>query len=504
MLFFFAFIKMKLDMQFDVFMLYRFIFLVFIVMIAVYFVIDNKKTVEKFEEKLPSKATPPQKEPVPVIGMPPGVQEEAVTSANAAKVINDIFNELYKHPPAKEELVFFVDFVKNRKSISKQKLKDVIESSAPTLSKTLYTKKKADTPDEILGNENEIIQVFNEILLRNPDKGELSSLSREMHADKTFTLDKLKQTLIASEEFKRLEKTQSNKVYMNLQSNVTDRQITMQVMEIYKEVTGKDYVDEDTLRFLKKKFVQFELSPVKMTKFIQAYLTDAPYVEPQATYKAINPEELKKQNAAMDAKMEQMKQKMDAEFKAKMEALKKEEAKKANNKETYVQKGSVAAPADGKYVYNDSTVYNFFGDQQANEDIIGELKKTGFKGGDADGVNTSSMISNIKASCPFSKNAAEDELLAKNKQHLADYVNSRNTNELQSICSRNKKFINADENMVLRPDQKWSVPQPRPPVCLGGNQGVSPMNDQTALIGTLLDDAKNTSVGSVTHLYPPV
>lgn len=52
---------------------------------------------------------------------------------------------------------------------------------------------------------------------------------------------------------------------------------------------------------------------------------------------------------------------------------------------------------------------------------------------------------------------------------------------------------------VLLPDQQWVVPQPRAPVCTAGSQTciVQPSLDQTALIGTLLEDANNMQVGSI-------
>jgi hypothetical protein len=40
-------------------------------------------------------------------------------------------------------------------------------------------------------------------------------------------------------------------------------------------------------------------------------------------------------------------------------------------------------------------------------------------------------------------------------------------------------------------------------VCVGGKNDYQPQNDQTALIGTLLENAKNTKVGSVVEFYPP-
>ena len=83
---------------------------------------------------------------------------------------------------------------------------------------------------------------------------------------------------------------------------------------------------------------------------------------------------------------------------------------------------------------------------------------------------------------------------------LADRQNKRNIDEINYACSRAKKYINSDEDMVLNKEFRWSVPQERPPVCVTSSGKRTPLSDrysQTALIGTLLDDAENTQVGSI-------
>lgn len=54
-------------------------------------------------------------------------------------------------------------------------------------------------------------------------------------------------------------------------------------------------------------------------------------------------------------------------------------------------------------------------------------------------------------------------------------------------------------NLLLSRSFHWTVPQPRPPVCLPatGNCAVCPQLSQTALLGTLLNDAEATKVGSI-------
>ena len=82
---------------------------------------------------------------------------------------------------------------------------------------------------------------------------------------------------------------------------------------------------------------------------------------------------------------------------------------------------------------------------------------------------------------------------------LAKIINERNLDQLKYDCLRgSEKQAGVDDNMVILPDQKWSVPQERPEVCrMSGEFSYKPSTEQTALIGTLLEDAKDTQVGTL-------
>lgn len=492
----------------DTFTISRAIFLIFVICVSVYFIMDNKKPVtkekfEKFENNTPDytvkkNALQPAvsaKGPLPEPAAPPVLSDRT----QVEKQINAIYQELYKTPPSKEELEFFSDYAMSRK-IDAKKLRDIIETSAPTLQKTFYSRKFADTPDEIFGKENEIIEVFNELLMRNPDRRELYNFAKMMKEDATFTLDKLRQVLIASEEFKRMERTQNNRVYVNLQSNVTDRQLTMQITRLYADVTGKEYVDEDTMKFLKRKFVEFDLNETVMLDFIKAYIAKTPFSRPKEQAAAMSTEEL-----------EALKQKLKDELASEQaNSAKQESPEQPQQPQQPQQKQSSQADTkeafdpQGKTVIKDSKIINFFGTDGANSDVIKSLLSDSMTEGGK--IDSQKLINRIRdnSTCEYNKNSAEVDMLEKNKQELADYINDRNKSHLKNICQRNKKFINADDNMVLFPEYKWSVPQQQPPVCMGGSANFNPSVSQTALIGTLLPDARDTQVGSILPVFPPV
>ena len=518
----------------------RAVFLLFIIVVSVYFIVENKR-VEPFTAPAAASAKTSEstgsssntasqpREEDDMAGEEAGdavqdvVNVTKTPSSNTLytpqyidrsnmevirSVIRSIFMDLYQTPPTPEELGFYSEYVKGR-DVTEPVLKDVISSSAPVLKKT-FTDRRTTEKDLLVGNETDIIEIFNEVLDRNPDRNELYSFAQMLASDPSFSLDKLRQVLIASEEFKRLERTQSNKVYMNLQSNVTDRQLTMTVTKVWTDVTKRTYIDEDTLKFLKKKFVTFELNEQKLAEFIKMYLLDKPYVEPapKTPVASTTASSSKSSSGMSEEDMKKLRDSIMAELAAKAKADASSNTNtNAKEKQHNANKNAEGFTPDGKNVFTDN-VFNFYGENGPNRTVIDSLidKSSNSTGGC---VNTEKMISSIKdnAKCVFDKNAAEEELLEQHKQELANYINDRNMSHLGTVCERNKKFgkyLNADDNMVLYPEFKWSVPMRVPPVCMGGGNNPSPLNDQTALIGTLLEDAHDTNVGSILPVYPPV
>ena len=86
---------------------------------------------------------------------------------------------------------------------------------------------------------------------------------------------------------------------------------------------------------------------------------------------------------------------------------------------------------------------------------------------------------------------------------LAIKTEERNMEELEVGCTRStkkEKLAHEFDDMVLRHDQMWKMPERRPPVCKMNSKKKCPVNAievQSSLIGTLLDDSKNTTVGSI-------
>lgn len=106
---------------------------------------------------------------------------------------------------------------------------------------------------------------------------------------------------------------------------------------------------------------------------------------------------------------------------------------------------------------------------------------------------TITSTKNDTVSESLSCNDIEDEHV------VAKLVNDRNLDKLRFACLGSKaKYSNLKDDMVLLPDQKWSVPQRQPDICRTSRMNeYNPSVEQSSLIGTLLESAKDTKVGSL-------
>ncbi len=493
---------MTFKIKIDSFTISRLALLIFIIIFGTYFLIENKKVEakqENFEEKnnnVPVGGSTEklsnsnsQEKSLPALPITKEYLNKNDTKELQKNVLS-IYQELYRTNPTEPELNFYVNYVKQR-NMTLAELREIIATSSNTLKKTFTIEKNNTDNLGELGTELVVIKIFNDILQRNPERDELFHFAKLMKTDTTLTSDKLKEILISTEEYQRLQKTQSNVAYTNLKGDITDRQITMIINKIYNNVTGKDYLDEDMMKFLKRKFVEFNLNQDLLKKFIKNYVDGTPF---NLVDKSSNNSSVANTNS-VSLINEENKKKLEQELRKKIqdELLKKQklENSEKNQKEAKEFFNSINDP-NAKNIYKDSKIYNFYGGEIPNKDIIENLKNNSTL---ADGsVDTELLNSNIKKSCQKNLNQS--------KQELADYLNDRNMSHLKNVCNRNHKFNK--EDMVLDHSQSWSVPQKYPPVCIGGNNNYSPLNEQTALIGTLLTDAKQTNVGSVLPVYPPV
>ena len=425
-------------------MILKIVFLLIIVIIALYFMFPNKNT-------------------------------EHFTTDNTTLIKNIYQNEI-KRDPSQKELEFFIDFMKNQ-NVSEEDLRTVIRDSADVVAATFQT-----TPDDdiigIYGTEENVIEIFNNVLDRNPDAQELPLYSKKLAKDKDFNTDKLKLVLYSTPEYARMQKTQDNKTFSALPGGVTERQLVFILLKLFKEVTGKnDPGDKLTLDFLKKKFVEFDLDADKMRRFLINYFSDQKYIDQEQIQVNIHSNSNKHENNT--------------------NTVQENKPNNDTNNNTNKSTNTVDNKKNNCHMI-DGSEYCMV--QTPNKKIIEDMLRTSKADSDyyLDSANVLDLIKK-QPNCVYD----QKKMALKSDESAADAYLSRCMDNMKSTCKRNKDYLGNDEDLVLLPDQKWSVPQFHPPVCVGGDTTYKPQIDQTALIGTLLDDANHTKIGNVLPLYPP-
>lgn len=465
----------------------RAIFLLLIVALAVYFLHVNKnvtQNIEKFQQQPQQQPVTQKPTPVPVKqeakAQPQNISEYSLEDKKA--LIKRVYNKLYKRDPLDDEIKFYLEYIETR-NMTEPQFEDVVATTAPILYKTI--------PQHVIdaktyGTEDEVILTYNEILGRNPDPQELVMYSKKLQQDKTFNLDKLKQVLISSIEYSRYTKLQTNNVNQTLLGGVTERQINLALNEMYTSITGKE-LDGETLGFLRKKYADFKFNEGKMAEFIKKFESDAAYCDRTAESDKIAQEMT--YNSLVALQQKRAKEEADAD---------KSKSKKDDDKAKTAEKFK-----DGSNVDSNGKVYNIY-NIYPNRDYVNDLADVCMTKESDYELDSQSVFDTINknASCVFDKNN-----IRRNKYEtmLSGAIEERNSDELKSLCERNRSvFGNPDSEFVLRPDQKWSVPIKRTPVCNPSSScKVSPLTDQTALIGTLLPDSKKTTIGSILPALPP-
>lgn len=450
----------------------KIVFLIFVVFIAGYVMFNNKTvSLEGFEEKVKKV----QKEKVDdKKAKDDDVKEKATVSQepvegdkSLTQKVTEIYKNLYGAEPKPSETSFYVKFFTNRDA-SPEYMKEIISTSAPTLQKTLKAGTQPLIPDTPQGTEDEVIAIFNEILERHPDAEEIQYYSTFIK-ESPANVEKMKLLLLQSNEYKRLQKLQNNTAYGYLLGGITDRQLTLMVVGIYNQVAGGgNKLDEDTLKFLKKKYLEFQLDEKVFKKFVQDFIvfdskSKTGKKSTDTQNKSDSDEKTKRANSAITDKL--AKTTFEKDNKLQPSSLSQVPASK--------QKTASNSQADKKEQYT----------QKCSKD---------------NQIDTDKLIKAIKenADCQFSKDGVDNK--HRSEQALATAVNDRNRDELKNICERNKTFSKYHyEDMVLVPGQEWSIPQKHPPVCYGSKGNYNPLVDQTALIGTLLSESKDTKIGSI-------
>jgi hypothetical protein len=394
--------------------------------------------------------------------------------AEIEQMINDAFESVLHRLPTPHEKKMYIEPIMLRKIKNRAHLERIIANSPELATRTDATRDKAK--EKKLNQEDfrlyrKIIDVYKKVLDRLPSSAELNFYFAVMKKNPKFDLDKLEETLIASREHMILEMNQKNEVNGDLEGNVTERQLKVVIYSLYETVYGAE-PDKITFDFLRTRFVDMSMNEEKFVKFLKElkYLEDSTHKE---FVSRLDHEDEKK-------------------YYIDNSGYKGEDPEKIFDK--YIE----LKPDIKKYTMDKPEEHY---ERKHEVDDIGERRSFNVYVKDPNDITTDDILKNIRESddkCLLGKYKKNFH----NSNELANEIKDRDADLLdyrKNLVHHGGKsdYVNADENMVLYPEFKWAIPERRPPVCYGNKNNYNPLMTQTALIGTPLNEAKDTEVGSI-------
>lgn len=400
------------------------------------------------------------------------------------KVVEDVFLQVLKRQPTPEEKKMYVEALYSNKIKDQSELERIVSNSpenATTSDATRSEKAQRTMRKEDYALYKKIIDEYKDALDRLPSTAELNFYFDKMKNDSTFDLAKLNKALTSSREHLMLEMNQRNVVNGELEGNVTERQLELVIKGVYEEIYGYE-PDEVTYKFMRTKFIDMHLNEEAFLNFVKQLkrLEDS-------------------NNSSISNNIVEMKKPGSVYV----------PAPEVKSNISVLDKVLKTSPDISNHSFDKPELSDTYKDTYDSQP---EVK-----------INTTNIISDIKDAFDSKERSAftvykkNDDFITdhdilesvresdkvmfpiqnrKNETKLANEYDNRN-DDVMKFRESQSRYVNADKDMVLNPEFKWSVPQARPPVCYGRDDRYSPQMTQSALIGTLLDDAKDTQVGSI-------
>ena len=309
-----------------------------------------------------------------------------------------------------------------------------------------------------VGIEDQIMSLYSELLQRSPSSVELITATRDITSGK-LTIDGLRQRLLDSDEYARIVKLQSNSLTPELPKIIADKDLLQRIITIYREEM-KLPVPNDAILPLKDIYVWLNYNEYAF----RAFLRDKDY--PNFENDIIR-------NDTLDSVV--LKDTFTKTFDSKTleekgvviaETMAKEKAALAAN-----TVGATSIAANAAAIGANGTVSGVSPQDSTARTVV-----------DKDSDMTP-MVNGIMTNA--------DRIFNKDQYgRLLDIQLEEGRIPVQTHYGQ----------MALRPDMSWTVPQHPPPVCttLGQRPLVQPvMTNSPLLLGTSLEDAEDTEVGSI-------
>ena len=322
------------------------------------------------------------------------------------------------------------------------------------LSKNENVETFADTPLV----EDAVIKTYNQVLDRHPNSKELRRDSAAIR-DKTLTYDGLRQRLIDSDEYQRITKVQSNSLAPELPKMVSDRTILTRIAEVYK-IENTRPLPKYMLFPLKDIYIRLDYNENALRAMYRT-TTYRQFEEDVRFAKGLDYQDLMKL--------------FDTYF----------------NKDKLITAGAKLEPLPHV---------------SAADPIGADIKNTKVQRTihDTDSDSTQLLNSLLKGAGTTSGTLKSGATSGTSKSGATSGTSSGTSSGTKgaNTCTT-PVYVNVPTHqgdMVLDPKMAWSIPQPRPPVCttFGQKQMIQPLYENSKLLlGTPLDEASDTSVGSI-------
>jgi hypothetical protein len=328
-----------------------------------------------------------------------------------------------------------------------------------------------------------VTKAYKTVLERTPTEAELLEYHDRLLSDSQFDVPALEASLRESGEYRRLVRLQSESANPGLEGTLTEAQVLGKLRAFYRAEVGVD-PDEATLVFLRERYRRTRL--------------DDEYIKELITSIALSGETLarnaaKRKIAAGDAATDPALDRFGKISRGGKDGSAKDAAAKSAVPGSAAQGGGT--PADdfggagsGSGSGADSEFARSIDGREADA-LTALCAKLGVSADKALTSGTMSADALLGGRCP----GIDDDVLAQK-------VAQRQLDGTASITCRAARSAQAAglsrAGYVIPPERlgSWTVPQRHPPVCQGTmNQGKAvwgPVNDQTSLIGTPLDKAK--------------
>ena len=288
----------------------------------------------------------------------------------------------------------------------------------------------------------EIITMYQSVLERNPTNVELDRYFARVE-NNTLSLQQLRLILEGSDEYRILTKNQNNSVHSEVSRGLTERQIAFMInTEFVKVYNRSPTAGEET--FLRDKIVAYSMDNTMLYEYIAR--------------------------------------------------LKSMESGSSTNTSFQIMSGPFAKGVD-----EDSYSYGLTTDTAS-----GSVRATNDDGGMLDAPEYRGPGSQFREKELFKIAEHVSKLMVDPSKPTGynQYIQQRNVQTRDTLADQYKTGSKQEGDLLLLQREytgNWTVPETHPPLCTpcGKKCKVNPMTDQTALIGTLLDDARDTQVGSI-------